>query len=237
MLKLKQMKEKQTEKKTEETKATSSTPSTTEGEGNKDGKEVLVLNRQSSKELLDHRRQKSKESSVFTLKTNTGKNNGKKKKQNGAELRAHKDISEMQQIPGTKLEFPNPDNLMLFNLFVTPTDGLYKGAEFKFIITVPQDYPYSPPKASCETPIYHPNIDTEGHVCLNILRAEWMPVLNLGAVVFGIVTLFLEPNPDDPLNKVAAQTMVSNRSLFEKNVKTSLQGGFVEGRQYQKLIK
>jgi ubiquitin-protein ligase len=39
--------------------------------------------------------------------------------------------------------------------------------------------------------IYHPNIDTDGKVCLNILRADWMPVLNLGSVVFGLLTLFL----------------------------------------------
>jgi ubiquitin-conjugating enzyme E2 M len=51
--------------------------------------------------------------------------------------------------------------------------------------------------------VYHPNIDWDGHVCLNILRQDWMPVLSLGSVVFGLMTLFLEPNPDDPLNKGA----------------------------------
>jgi ubiquitin-conjugating enzyme E2 M len=39
--------------------------------------------------------------------------------------------------------------------------------------------------------VYHPNIDWEGKVCLNILRQEWMPVLSLGSVVFGLMTLFL----------------------------------------------
>lgn len=39
--------------------------------------------------------------------------------------------------------------------------------------------------------VYHPNIDLEGHVCLNILRADWMPVLSLGSVIFGLMTLFL----------------------------------------------
>ena len=36
-----------------------------------------------------------------------------------------------------------------------------------------------------------------------------MPVLNLGSVIFGLLTLFLEPNPDDPLNKDAADEMAS----------------------------
>lgn len=48
--------------------------------------------------------------------------------------------------------------------------------------------------------VYHPNINDQGKVCLNILRQEWMPVLSLGSVIFGLMTLFLEPNPDDPLD-------------------------------------
>jgi len=160
-----------------------------------------------------------------------------KKKQNAAELRVHKDISEIDPVPGTRLNFPDPNNLMVFELFITPTDGLYKGAEYKFVITIPNTYPYDPPKANCETPVYHPNIDWEGHVCLNILRADWMPVLNLGAVVFGVMTLFLQPNPDDPLNKEVAQLMIDNRAQFERNVKQALQGGYVGTRQYPKLLK
>jgi len=152
-------------------------------------------------------------------------------------LRVHKDLSEIDPVPGTRLEFPDPNNLMIFQLYINPNDGLYKGAEFKFTITIPPTYPYDPPKAVCETMIYHPNIDWDGKVCLNILRADWMPVLNLGSVVFGLVTLFLQPNPDDPLNKEVAQLMLDNRTQFEKNVKQSLQGGNVSGRQFPKLLK
>ena len=33
-------------------------------------------------------------------------------------------------------------------------------------------YPHEPPKVKCLTPVYHPNIDFEGNICLNILRYE-----------------------------------------------------------------
>lgn len=56
-----------------------------------------------------------------------------------------------------------------------------------------------PPYASSQ--IYHPNVDLEGNVCLNILREDWKPVLNLNSVMVGLQYLFLEPNADDPLNK------------------------------------
>ena len=34
--------------------------------------------------------------------------------------------------------------------------------------------------------IYHPNIDLEGHVCLNILREDWKPVFDINSVIYGV---------------------------------------------------
>jgi len=190
-----------------------------------------VLKKTNSKELLRNRKSKSKEN-VMSLRNNPKKKGEKTK---AVELRVHKDVTEIDAIPGVEVDFPDPNNLMQFYANVTPSDGLYTGACFKFQVNIPTTYPYDPPKVECQTLVYHPNIDWEGHVCLNILRADWMPVLNLGSVLFGLVTLFLEPNPDDPLNKEAAQLMIDRPSEFESNVKRSLQGGYFMNRQFPKL--
>lgn len=105
------------------------------------------------------------------------------------------DIAEMSPPTGCRVDFKNPDDIMNFTLYITPNDGMYIGATFQFSITIPNTYPYDAPKVHCDTLVYHPNIDLEGHVCLNILRQDWMPVLSLGSVIFGLMTLFLEPNP------------------------------------------
>jgi len=195
-------------------------------------KDTYVLKKQNSKELLATRKSKSKEN-VFSLRTNRAKGRGKKTP--AAELRATKDITEMEEIPGVVVEFPDSNNVMSFHVSVTPSDGLYKSAAFKFSVTIPATYPYDPPRVECNTLIYHPNIDWDGHVCLNILRAEWMPVLNIGSVLFGLMTLFLEPNPDDPLNKEAAQLMIEKPAEFQRNVDSTLRGGYVLGRSFPKL--
>jgi ubiquitin-protein ligase len=52
--------------------------------------------------------------------------------------------------------------------------------------------------------VYHPNIDLSGNVCLNILRKDWSPVLTLYAVIHGLLYLFNEPEPNDPLNSGAS---------------------------------
>ena len=39
--------------------------------------------------------------------------------------------------------------------------------------------------------MFHPNIDLEGNVCLNILREDWKPVLSINSIIYGLQFLFL----------------------------------------------
>lgn len=38
--------------------------------------------------------------------------------------------------------------------------------------------------------IYHPNIDMDGNVCLNILRNDWRPIYTISTILFGLNELF-----------------------------------------------
>ena len=85
-----------------------------------------------------------------------------------------------------KTKFPNPDDILNFALSIEPDEGMYKGGAFNFNFAINQNFPHDPPKVKCTQKIYHPNIDLEGNVCLNILREDWKPVLNLNAVIVGL---------------------------------------------------
>lgn len=152
---------------------------------------------------------------------------------------------------------------------------MYKGGAFKFSFAINTNYPHDPPKVKClqtvrptrvllasacrliiRSQIYHPNVDLEGNVCLNILREDWKPVLNLNSVMVGLQYLFLEPNADDPLNKgasfdlsdllippidlfvptEAAQEMSKNRDQFLTHVKSSMRGSNIKGVQYTSVL-
>jgi ubiquitin-conjugating enzyme E2 M len=71
---------------------------------------------------------------------------------------------------------------------------------------------------------------------LNILRADWKPVLGINAVILGLIFLFIEPNPNDPLNKEAAELMRNSESAFKDKVKKTLKGGNIDGFTFPKLV-
>ena len=100
-------------------------------------------------------------------------------------------MSDLAELEGTlgrtmKTSFPNPDDILNFTLTIEPDEGMYKGGSFHFNFAINQNFPHDPPKVKCTQKIYHPNIDLEGNVCLNILREDWKPVLNLNAVIVGL---------------------------------------------------
>ena len=161
-----------------------------------------------------------------------------KVKVSAAELWVRKEIPEIDLPDHAKVSFPDPKNILEFkvNIDLRKEDCLWKGGIYDFTITIPKAYPYSAPKAHCDTPVYHPNIDLMGNVCLNILRADWKPVLDLNAVILGLIFLFIEPNPEDPLNHEAASLQRDNYKSFESNVWNSLKGNTIDGVAFPKFI-
>ncbi|CAK9206151.1 unnamed protein product [Sphagnum troendelagicum] len=159
------------------------------------------------------------------------------KKQSAGELRVQKDISELNLAKTTSISFPNgKDNLLNFEITIRPDEGYYQGGTFVFSFQISQVYPHEAPKVKCKTKVYHPNIDLEGNVCLNILREDWNPVLSVNSILYGLQYLFLDPNPDDPLNHEAAEVLRDNPRQFDINVKRSMAGGYVAGNHFPRCI-
>ncbi|KAI5474958.1 ubiquitin-conjugating enzyme E2 M [Pseudohyphozyma bogoriensis] len=169
---------------------------------------------------------------IWSMKKNEDAAAKKRPKTSAAQIRVQKDLTELDLPSTMKMHHPNAEDLLNFELTISPDDGMYKGGEFKFTFAINSNYPHEPPKVKCVPRTYHPNLDLEGNVCLNILREDWKPVLNLNAVMVGLQYLFLEPNADDPLNKDAAKDLRENRQRFANNVRTAMRGGSVNGESF-----
>ncbi|DAZ93298.1 TPA: hypothetical protein N0F65_012464 [Lagenidium giganteum] len=179
-----------------------------------------------------------KPKTVKILGVGRGKRGGasKDKRRTPGEIRIQKDIAELDGGQAATVSFPDSNDLTTFNLKISVDTGLWKGASYNFSFKIPAMYPHEPPKVRCLTRIYHPNIDLEGNVCLNILREDWKPVLDINSVIYGLIYLFYEPNPDDPLNREAAEMFRNNYSQFEQMVKRSLRGYPVQGVEFEPLV-
>ncbi|XP_068604604.1 ubiquitin-conjugating enzyme E2 T [Brachionichthys hirsutus] len=94
----------------------------------------------------------------------------------------------------------------------------YEGGVFSLEIKIPERYPFEPPKIRFLTPIYHPNIDNSGRICLDALKlppkGAWRPSLNILTILTSIQLLMAEPNPDDPLMADISSEFKYNKQLF-----------------------
>ncbi|KAE8589996.1 hypothetical protein XENTR_v10017895 [Xenopus tropicalis] len=96
------------------------------------------------------------------------------------------------------------------------TDSPYQGGVFFLTIHFPTDYPFKPPKVAFTTKIYHPNINSNGSICLDILRSQWSPALTVSKVLLSICSLLCDPNPDDPLVPDIAQIYKSDKEKYNR---------------------
>lgn len=101
-----------------------------------------------------------------------------------------------------------------------PCDSPYEGGVFFMDINFPEDYPYKAPRVSFSTKIYHPNINSSGGICLDILKDQWSPALTISKVLISICSLLDDPNPDDPLEPAIADLYKRDRSEYFLKAKT-----------------
>lgn len=97
-----------------------------------------------------------------------------------------------------------------------PDESPFQGGIFFLKLDFPEDYPYHPPKAFFTTRIYHPNVGTNGEICLDILQTLWSPVLTASKVLLSIVNLMTDPNADNPLQAEIAHHYKTDREKYNK---------------------
>ncbi|KAF2091313.1 ubiquitin-conjugating enzyme E2 [Saccharata proteae CBS 121410] len=124
----------------------------------------------------------------------------------------------MSPSPGISA-FPDESNFLCWTGTIAgPADTPYAGLTLKLSFTFPANYPYEPPTVVFKTPIYHPNIDFSGRICLDILKEKWSAVYNVQSVLLSLQSLLGEPNNASPLNGQAAELWDSNMEEFKRLV-------------------
>jgi ubiquitin-conjugating enzyme E2 D/E len=140
----------------------------------------------------------------------------------GTIKRIKKEMEEMQKSPPENCSAGPINDNDLFNWRATimgPEGTPYHGGIFDLKINLPADYPFKAPHISFITKIYHCNINSNGSICLDILKDNWSPALTISKALLSICSLMNEPNPNDPLVPDIANLFVKDRGRHDANAR------------------
>ncbi|XP_068688122.1 ubiquitin-conjugating enzyme E2 E1-like [Montipora capricornis] len=156
----------------------------------------------------------------------TGKRSAKNKLGNSRPLkhpstsakRIERELAEIALDPPPNCSAgPKGDNLYEWNSTILgPPGSVYDGGVFYLDISFPTDYPFKPPKVSFRTRIYHCNINSQGVICLDILKDSWSPALTISKVLLSVCSLLTDCNPADPLVGSIATQYVNDRKEHDR---------------------
>jgi ubiquitin-conjugating enzyme E2 D/E len=135
-----------------------------------------------------------------------------------AQKRITTELKELQRDPPSNCS-AGPVGDDIFNwegCIVGPEGTPFHGGMFKLSIQFPVDYPFRAPHMKFKTKIYHPNINSSGLICLDILKDKWSPALTISKVLLSISSLLSDPNPDDPFVAEIANLYKQDRAAYEE---------------------
>ncbi|PKS07977.1 hypothetical protein jhhlp_006589 [Lomentospora prolificans] len=128
----------------------------------------------------------------------------------------------------------NPDSVFSGGYFKRLSGALYLTRPINFCLlqadmTFPSDYPYRPPTFRFQKPvIYHPNVYTDGRLCISILHApgedemsgeqaseRWSPLQGAESVLRSVLLLLDTPEINSPANVDASVTYRDQRDQYD----------------------
>lgn len=98
----------------------------------------------------------------------------------------------------------------------------------------PKAYPNEPPVLRIVSEFWHPNVYTDGKVCISILHApgddqygyeqaseRWLPIHTVQSILLSVISMLSTPNADSPANLDAAKEFREDPAAFKKKVRPS----------------
>ncbi|KAF2297411.1 hypothetical protein GH714_023233 [Hevea brasiliensis] len=124
-----------------------------------------------------------------------------------ASKRINKELKDLQKDPPVSCSAgPAGDDIFHWQATIMgPADSPYAGGIFL---------------VSFKTKVYHPNINSNGSICLDILKEQWSPALTVSKVLLSICSLLTDPNPDDPLVPEIAHVYKTDKAKYETTARS-----------------
>ncbi|XP_031473839.1 ubiquitin-conjugating enzyme E2 22 [Nymphaea colorata] len=132
-----------------------------------------------------------------------------------------KELKHLDESPpeGIKV-IVNDDNFStIFADIEGPAGTPYENGVFRMKLVLSHEFPHSPPKGYFLTKIFHPNIATNGEICVNTLKKDWNPSLGLRHVLIVVRCLLIEPFPESALNEQAGKMLLEDYEEYARHAR------------------
>ncbi|KAL8172217.1 hypothetical protein V2J09_024021 [Rumex salicifolius] len=132
-----------------------------------------------------------------------------------------KELKNLDETPpeGIKVVINNDDFSTIFADIEGPSGTPYENGIFRMKLILSHDFPHSPPKGYFSTKIFHPNVATNGEICVNTLKKDWSPSLGLRHVLLVVRCLLIEPFPESALNEQAGKLLLENYEEYARHAR------------------
>lgn len=138
-----------------------------------------------------------------------------------AKRRLLKDLRDLKNTKN-RMVFASPledDILTWCAIVIGPKDTPFEDATFSMSLSFEETYPTTPPNVKFISQVYHPNIYTNGDICLDILTNRWSPNYNVTTVLMSVQSMFNDPNVKSPANLEAANVFENDKKTYYRRVR------------------
>lgn len=121
-----------------------------------------------------------------------------------------KELMDLQKDPpeGIKIFLNEVDITDIQAVVMGPEETPYAGGYFRIKLVMSKNFPTEPPKGFFITKIFHPNIASNGEICVNTLKKDWKPEYGIKHILLTIKCLLIVPNPESALNAEAGKLLL-----------------------------
>ncbi|KAJ2008597.1 hypothetical protein GGI04_001029 [Coemansia thaxteri] len=151
-----------------------------------------------------------------------------------AAIKLHNELKELSRTTSSAFSVGLIDEDNLFEWGVTmfgPPDTAYEGGLFKARMVFPKNYPFEPPTLTFESDMWHPNVYSDGRVCISILHnsgedphgyeescERWNPTQTVETILLSVHAMLGHPNDESPANVDAAKMFRESPTDYRRKV-------------------
>lgn len=136
--------------------------------------------------------------------------------------RVAREIRRLVMTPLDGIRYLPQDDEQLTEIHVEirgPENTPYDGGFFKLKLVLSDGFPQTPPKGLFLTKIFHPNIATNGEICVNTLKRDWSSELGIAHVLQVIRCLLIVPFPESSLNDEAGRLFMDSYEEYARRAR------------------